>query len=51
MGVRMDMTHLPHRQNRMFATVPHALDVDRLGEVPDLLLGVDRVVVATRGLS
>jgi hypothetical protein len=30
----------------MLATVPHALDVDRLSEVPDLLLGVDRVVVA-----
>lgn len=29
----------------MLTPVPDTLDVDRLGKVPNLLLGVDRVVV------
>ena len=37
-----------HAQHSVLATEPHALDVDRLRQVPDLLLGVDRVVVAGR---
>lgn len=39
-------THLTHSQHCVLAAVPDTLDIDRLGQVPDLLLGVDRVVIA-----
>lgn len=38
-------THIPHGDHGVLAAVPHALDVDRLRQVPDLLLGVDRIVI------
>lgn len=34
-----------HGDDGVLAAVPNALDVDGLGEVPDLFLGVERVVV------
>lgn len=43
---RSSCTHVAHCDNGVFAPVPHALDVDGLCQVPDLLLGVDGVVVA-----
>ena len=35
-----------HGEDGMLAAVPDALDVDGLGEVPDLFLGVERVVIS-----
>lgn len=38
---------LPHAQHRVFAPKPHALDVDVVGQVPDLLGRVDGIRVLT----
>lgn len=43
---RTRTTHLAHSNDSVLASPPNALDVDSLGKVPDLLLGVDSVVVA-----
>lgn len=36
---------LAHREDRVLAPPPHALDVDVHGQIPDALLRVERVVV------
>jgi hypothetical protein len=39
------VTHLTHGDDGVFTSVPDSLDVDVLGEVPDLLFGHEGVVV------
>jgi len=43
------MTDLAHGDDGVLASEPDAFNVYSLGEIPDLLLGVDRVIVPAIG--
>ncbi len=43
------MTDLAHGDDGVLASEPDAFNVYGLGEIPDLLLGVDRVIVPAIG--
>lgn len=43
-GIRV-MTHLAHCNDGVFATEPNTFDVDRMSEVPNLLVGFNRPAV------